>query len=269
MAKIAIIGGGKIGEALLSGLIAAEVVAPRDLWVVNRREERSAELAERYDVNTTLEAGVAVESADMVFICVKPYMVADILAQITPFLEDNAEDSVIVSVAAGLELKTLEAAVPLGTPVARVMPNTPMLVRRGVSAMARGRFISDEQASEVLRLLSAIGVALEVKEEQMAAVTALSGSSPAYYFLVLEAMIDSGIKLGLPYDVAKTLATETMAGSAQMVTETGVSPFDLRVSVQSPGGTTIAAVEELENAGLRAAFYKATQACARRSDELK
>ncbi|MDO4911688.1 MAG: pyrroline-5-carboxylate reductase [Corynebacterium sp.] len=269
MAKIAIIGGGKIGEALISGLIAAEVVDPKNLWVANHRQARSDELEERYGVNTTLEAGIAVEMADLVFICVKPYAVTDVLATISPIIEDNAQDTVIISVAAGLELKTLEAAVPLGTPLIRVMPNTPMLVRKGVSAVARGRFVTDEQAAEVVELLSAIGVALEVKEEQMSAVTALSGSSPAYYFLVLEAMIDSGIKLGLPYEVAKTLATESMAGAAQMVSETGVSPAELRVGVQSPGGTTIAAVEALENAGLRAAFFKATEACARRAEELK
>lgn len=268
MTNIAIIGGGKIGEALISGLLSQETVAPKDITVANRRSERSEELSNTYGVVCVTEASIAAEGADILFLCVKPKDVLGVLEQISPVLESSSLETIVVSMAAGLSTKTLEESLSLGTAVIRVMPNTPMLVGRGMSAFSRGRFVNDEQCEEISRLLSAVGAVLEVNEKDMDAVTALSGSAPAYFFMVIEAMTDAGIALGLQYDVARRLAVETMAGSAQLLLETHQPAAVLRTAVQSPGGTTIAAVEELEKAGLRSAFMQATRACARRSAEL-
>lgn len=267
MTKIVVIGGGKIGEALISGLVTSGL-DPQSITVTGRRPERGAELRERYGVRDSTDNRQATEDADVVFLCVKPKMIVEVLGEISDAVEGNDVTTVLVSMAAGMPLATMEDAVVAGTPVVRVMPNTPMLVGRGMNAVATGRFVTGEQLEQVTGLLSAVGEVLPVAEADMDAVTALAGSSPAYFFLVAEALIDAGVSLGLTRAVAEKLVVTSAAGAGIMLSESGQDPASLRANVSSPAGTTVAALRELEESGLRGAFFRATEACARRSAEL-
>ena len=264
MSNIAVLGGGQIGEALVSGLVASGLDA-KDITVTNRSAARSEELAEAYGVNITSDNPGAVDNADVVFVSVKPYAIVDMLEEISGSLRD---DVVVVSMAAGLKLPDMEKALPEGTAVVRVMPNTPMLVGKGMNACAPGTNVSDEQLSKVEKLLQAVGEVVTVDEKDMDVVTALSGSSPAYYFLVTEALVDAGVQLGLKRDVAEKLAAQAAAGAGAMLIESGKDPATLRANVSSPGGTTVHALRALEESGIRGAFFRAAQACSDRSQEL-
>lgn len=267
MTKIVVIGGGKIGEALISGLVNADV-DPQSITVTGRRPERGEELRERYGVRDSTDNRQAAEDADVVFLCVKPKMIVDVLGEISGALEENDVTTVLVSMAAGIPLSAMEDAVVAGTPVVRVMPNTPMLVGRGMNAVATGRFVTEEQLEQVTELLSVVGEVMPVSESDMDAVTALAGSSPAYFFLVAESLIDAGVSLGLTRGVAEKLVVTSAAGAGIMLSESGQDPATLRANVSSPAGTTVAALRELEESGIRGAFFRATEACARRSAEL-
>lgn len=267
MTKIAVIGGGKIGEALIGGLLSGDY-DPADIVVANRRPERSDELKERYGVTAVDDDATAVEIADIAFLCVKPYDTLGVVESIADVVDHNDTDTILVSMAAGITLSSLEGIASAGTAIVRVMPNTPMLVGKGVNVIARGRFVSDEQLETVSELLGLLGYTAEVKESQMDAATAVSGSGPAYFFLVLEAMTDAGVNLGLPRDLAKELASQTALGASTMATQEGADPVQLRANVSSPGGTTSAATRALDENGLRTAFYRAMEACAKKSEEL-
>lgn len=267
MDKIAILGAGNIGEAVIAGLVGSGV-APQAIVATNRSAERRQTLADTYGVGVERDNRAAVVDADVVVVCVKPAQVADVLTQIGGELASADEAPVIVSMAAGVTLASLEDAVPAaGVPLVRVMPNTPMLVGSGVLAVTFGRYVSDEQRDSVRALLAASGAVVEVSEAHMDAVTALSGSGPAYFFLVAEVLIDAGVALGLPRELATELVTATAAGAGAMLAD-GQSPSELRAAVSSPAGTTVAAIRELEESGLRGAFYRATSACAQRAHEL-
>ena len=267
MTIIAVIGGGQIGEALVSGLVAADV-NPQNIRVTNRREERGAELEERYGVVTMTDNAQAVDGADVVFLCVKPKMILDVLAEIVTTVDNNSVSTVVVSMAAGINLTSMEEKVSAGMPIVRVMPNTPMLVRKGMCTVTGGRFVDAEQLELVQELLTSVGDVLVVEESDLDAVTALSGSSPAYLFLVTEALIDAGVSLGLTRAAAKQLAVSAFDGAGTMLKETGREPSELRAGVSSPAGTTVAALRELEESGIRGAFFRAAQACADRSAEM-
>lgn len=262
--RIALIGGGRIGEALMGGLIAAGR-EPGTVTVVEPAAERAAQLSGRYGVATVPGVAAAVAAADLVVIAVKPDVVPAVLPEIAAALRPGA---LVASVAAGVRLARYEAALPAGTPVVRVMPNTPMLVGRAMSGISGGRDANADHLAAVTELMKSVGKAMVVPEAKLDAVTALSGSGPAYLFLVAEAMIDAGVDLGLTRAQATTLATETIAGAGALMVETSASPTQLRAEVTSPGGTTAAAIRELEKNGLRPAFYSATRACAERSAEL-
>lgn len=262
MTKIAVLGGGQIGEALVSGLVAADYNAA-DITVTNRREERRNEFAQTYGVNTTDDNAEAAKDADYVFACVKPYAIVELLENL-----NFSKDTVVVSMAAGLTLETLEQAAGDGVPVVRVMPNTPMLVRRGMCTCAPGQHVTDEQQAGVRGLLEAVGEVVFLEEKLIDAATALAGSAPAYYFLVTEALVDAGVQLGLPRATAEKLAASTAYGAGTMLAESGKGPVDLRAGVSSPGGTTVAALRELEESGLRGAFFRAAEACEQRAKEL-
>lgn len=266
MSQIAIIGGGNIGEALLKGLLENGVCA-KDICVSNRRAERSAYFRETYQVTTTEDNVVAVAGAAVVFLCVKPFKILEVLNGISAALELE-EDCTIVSMAAGISIAQLEEVTVAGTPVIRVMPNTPMQIGRGVSALASGRFCTEEKIEQVSKLLRHVSTVVEVKESDMDAVTALSGSSPAYLFLFTEAMIDAGVQLGLSRTVAQQLVTETFAGAAGMMLQDAADPVALRAQVSSPAGTTVAGIREFEESGLRGMVYRATEQVAKRSREL-
>ncbi|MDP0396785.1 pyrroline-5-carboxylate reductase [Tsukamurella strandjordii] len=261
---IALIGGGRIGEALLGGLVAAGHESGR-LVVAEPHAGRGAELTERYGVRTVTGIADAVDGAGLVVIAVKPDVVAAVLPEVKGALAPGA---VVASVAAGVPTAVYEAALPSGTPVVRVMPNTAMLVGRSMSGISGGRDATEADVALVRGVMEAVGQTLVLPESKLDALTALSGSGPAYVFLVAEAMIDAGVDLGLTRDQATILATQTIAGAGALMVETSTSPVELRAAVTSPGGTTAAAIRTLEKNGLRPAFYDATRACAERSAEL-
>ena len=259
---LAIIGGGKIGEALLSGLVRRG--GPDGLLVCERSAERAGQLAERYGVGT-VDLGGAAARARVLLLAVKPQ---DIDVLLSSLAEHVDADHLLISVAAGVPTKRIEAALPDGVPVVRVMPNTPALVDEGMSVLSAGAHAGEEHLDEAEALLAAVGRVRRVPEDQQDAVTALSGSGPAYFFYLVEAMVDAGILLGLPRALAADLIVQTALGSAVMMRDSGEHPVQLREAVTSPGGTTIAAVRELERHGVRAALIAAIEAAHARSVEL-
>ncbi|MFC0316313.1 pyrroline-5-carboxylate reductase [Gordonia phosphorivorans] len=262
--RVAIIGGGKIGEALLAGLIKAGKPT-RDLVVVEKLAARSAELAQDYGVRVTEDVRDAAESAQVVFLAVKPDAVDSVLRELARAEDDGEAERITVSLVAGIPTARYESALPAGAPVIRVMPNTPMLVNEGMSAVCAGRHADPEQVAVAVRLMEAVGKVMVVPEKQMDAVTAISGSGPAYFFLMVEALVDAGVGLGLTRPQALELAGQTLKGAGELLAESGVSPVDLRAAVTSPGGTTAAALREFERFGLRHAASEAARAAAETS----
>jgi pyrroline-5-carboxylate reductase len=282
MARIAIIGGGSMGEAILAGLLRAGRQV-KDLVVSERMPERARYLAEKYSVQLAT-VSEAVETAAFVIVAVKPAdaeSVVNEIAEAAAQAESDTVEQVFVTVAAGVTIGFYEARLPAGSPVVRVMPNTPTLVGAGVSAMAAGRFATAEQLADVASVFRCVGDVLTVPESQLDAVTAVSGSGPAYFFLFVEALVDAAVANGLGRAVATDLAVQTMAGSAAMLLErldnqraagedTGLdtSPARLRAMVTSPAGTTAAGLRELEAGGVRAAVAAAVDAAKNRSEQL-
>ncbi|GAA3951149.1 pyrroline-5-carboxylate reductase [Gordonia caeni] len=259
--RIAIIGGGKIGEALLAGLINAGKPV-KDLVVVERSTTRAAEIADDYGVRVTQDGRDAAESAQVVFLAVKPDAVESVLRDLARADDDGETERITVSLVAGIPTSRYEAALPAGSPVIRVMPNTPMLVNEAMSAISGGRYADEEQVEVAVRLMESVGRVMVVPEKQMDAVTAISGSGPAYFFLLVEALTDAGVGLGLTRAQALELATQTIKGAGALLSESGATPVELRAAVTSPGGTTAAALREFERYGLRHAVNEAARAAA-------
>jgi pyrroline-5-carboxylate reductase len=285
VARIAIIGGGSIGEALLAGLLRAGR-QPKDLVVAEKATDRASYLSETYKVLVTSVADAA-ENASFVIVAVKPAdvsLVVDEIADAATHAESDSAEQVFVTVAAGVTTEFYESKLPAGAPVIRVMPNAPVVVGGGVSALAPGRFATAEQLREVSGIFDAVGGVLTVAESQMDAVTAVSGSGPAYFFLVVEALVDAAVAAGLTRPVATDLVAQTMAGSAAMLLERldvaqpsgdvamgtamDTTAAQLRAAVTSPGGTTAAGLRELEKGGVRAALAEAVEAAKRQSAQL-
>jgi pyrroline-5-carboxylate reductase len=263
MTTVAVLGAGKIGEALLSGLLQSGRAAD-DLLFTERYPERSAELTKRYGVRA-VEVAEAASTADVLVVAVKPQDIEPLLDELAPAIRSGA---VVVSLCAGLPTALFERRLPEGTPVVRVMPNTPMLVGEAMSAISAGRHAGPAELAAAEELLASVGQVVRVPEAQQDAVTALSGSGPAYFFYLVEAMIDAGILLGLPRAVAQQLIVQSAVGSAKMLAEGGEHPVILREAVTSPAGTTIMAIRELEKHGVRAALLAAIEATRDRSAEL-
>ncbi|MFC4375847.1 pyrroline-5-carboxylate reductase [Nocardia halotolerans] len=266
MTRIAVVGGGRIGEALIAGLLESGRAA-KDLVVVENLAPRAAQLAERFKIRVSGSVADAVVGADIVVIAVKPTVVDSVLTDLSKSDLDNGRDQVLVSLAAGVSTSRLESKLPAGFPVVRVMPNTPMLVGQGMCVQAPGRYAKSEQLEQVGEMLEAVGKVVTVPESQMDAVTAVSGSGPAYFFLVVEAMVDAGVGLGLTREVANELVVQTMIGASALLDETGQSAVDLRAAVTSPAGTTAAALRELERGALRSTFAEALHAAKQRAHE--
>ncbi len=257
---VAVIGVGKLGEALLAGLLRSG----REVVGAERHAPRAAEVADRYGVAMASPAEAAAR-AGVVLLVVKPQDVRATCAEVGPALREGA---LVVSMAAGVTLAALEAALPPGTPVVRVMSNTPLLVGQAMSAASAGTRATAAHLEAVEALLSPVGRVVRVPESQQDAVTALSGSGPAYFFAVVEAMVDAGVLLGLPRATAAELVVQTAVGSAAMLAESGEHPALLREAVTSPGGTTAAALRVLQDRGVAAAFLAALEAARDRSAEL-
>jgi pyrroline-5-carboxylate reductase len=262
--KMAFLGTGNMGEAVLAGALSAGVAA-EDVVATSRRPERGAHLAERFGVRTTTDNVAAVAGAHVVVVGVKPKDVGAMLDRVADALEPGA---VVVSVAAGLPLSFFEQRLPAGTPVVRAMPNTPALVGAGVTAVVGGTAAREDDVALVETVLSGSGHVFRVVEKDIDAFGALAGSGPAYVFYVVDAMAEAGVLLGLTRDVARRLAVETVLGSARLLDETGEHPVLLREKVSSPGGTTVAALRKLDDGGVRAAFLDALEAARDRSREL-
>ena len=286
MARIAIIGGGSMGEALLSGLLRAGRQV-KDIVVAERLPDRARYLAETYPVRVASVTD-AVENATFVIIAVKPSDVGSVVGEIAQAAVEADTDSaeqVFVTIAAGITTAYFEDKLPAGTPVIRAMPNAPSVVGAGVSALAAGRFATPEQLKEVAALFDSVGRVQPVPEAQLDAVTAVSGSGPAYFFLLIEALVDAAVAVGLSRPVATELVAQTMAGSAAMLLErlekerqaadaaadsrADTTAAQLRAIVTSPGGTTAAALRELERGGLRAAVDAAVRAAKSRAEQLR
>lgn len=263
MATISIFGAGMMGEAMLAGLLR-DAGAEQRVLVAEKRAERAEQLRARYGVEV-VDNATAAAAADFALVIVKPQDVAALLAEIGPKLPAGA---VVVSLAAGLTTAYLAARLPDGQAVVRVMPNTPALVGQGMSVLSAGANCSTSQLAAAEALLGAVGKTAVVEEKLQDAVTAVSGSGPAYIFYVVEAMVEAGVVLGLTRATAHELVVQTVLGAATMLDETNEHPSVLRENVTSPGGTTAAALRQLDDHKVRAAFITAMEAARDRSKEL-
>jgi pyrroline-5-carboxylate reductase len=260
---IAVIGAGKLGELVLSGLLRAGWPAGQ-IIATTRRPERAAELAERYGIRPTLNL-TAVTQADVLLVAVKPQDAGKLLDE---FGMKIPPGKLVVSLCAGLPTSFFTERLPGGIPVVRVMTNTPALVDQAMTVISAGPYATDEHLALTEEIFQPLGKTMRVPEAQQDAVTALSGSGPAYFYLLVEAMIDAGILLGLPRQVAHELIVQTAIGSAVMLRDSGEHPVKLREAVTSPAGTTISAIRELENHGVRAALLDALAAARDRASEI-
>ncbi|MFC4105463.1 pyrroline-5-carboxylate reductase [Micromonospora zhanjiangensis] len=263
MRTVAVIGAGKIGELVLSGLLRAGWSADR-LLVTTRRAERAEELSARYGVRV-VDNLTAVAEADVLAVAVKPQDAGVLLDEIAPKVP---ADKLVISLCAGLPTSFFGRRLPAGTPVVRVMTNTPALVDEAMTAISAGPHATGEHLALAEGMFTPLGRTIRVPESQQDAVTALSGSGPAYFYLLVEAMIDAGILLGLPRQVAHDLIVQSAIGSAIMLRDSGEHPVKLREAVTSPAGTTISAIRELENHGVRAALLAALEAARDRAREI-
>jgi pyrroline-5-carboxylate reductase len=263
--RVAVLGAGTIGEALIAGLLSGGWRDSSEIVATGRREERVDELREKLGVEATLSNADAVADAALIVIAVKPQdfdvLLEEIGAVVTP-------EQTVLSVAAAIPTVAIEERLPDGVPVVRAMPNAPATVHEGIAGMCAGAHADEPNLALAEEALEHLGAVVRVPEPYMDAVTAVSGSGPAYFALLAEAMIEAGILLGLGRDVSTQLVVQTMFGTAKLLRDEHMHPVELREKVTSPGGTTIRAVRELEQAGVRAAFLNAIQAAMDRSREL-
>lgn len=263
--KIVFIGSGNMGEALLGGLLKAELTNPENITATDVRQDRLEEISSKWNVATTTDNIKAVSSADIIMLCVKPQALRDVLESIK---ETIREDQLIISIIAGITTRTISKFIGKNNPVVRVMPNIPAVVDEGASGVCVGEFADDTHKEIAMKILGAVGEVEAVSEELMDVVTGLSGSGPAYIYMVIEALTDGGVMMGLPRNIATRLATQTVLGSAKLVRETNVHPAVLKDQVTTPGGTTILAIKELEESGLRPMLIRAVETATNRSREL-
>lgn len=262
--SLVMVGGGRMGEAIVAGLIASRTMAPSAMTVVEPDERRRDELQASHGIRTTASGLDEIGVAEIVILAVKPQVIEGVVRDLADALAGTA----VVSVAAGITTARLESLLPAGTVVVRVMPNTPALVGEGMALISGGSEATAEHVEAVRALFASIGGALVIDERYQDAGTAISGSGPAYFALVVDALARAGVSQGLTRDVAQALAIQTMLGTAVMLRDTGIHPAELMDGVASPGGTTIAALGALESGGVRASFDAAVAAAVRRSREL-
>ena len=265
MASIAIVGGGRMGEALLGGLLATAHAQPADVAVAEPVQARREELSARYRVQCVERAEDIVAEAEIVIVAVKPQVIEPILRAFGPTLSAG---TLVVSIAAGITTARLRAGLPDSVGVVRVMPNTPAMVGAGMSVVSGAANVSSDDVERVRALMEAVGEAVVLPEELQDVATAVSGSGPAYVAVFAEALVRSGVRHGLPYDVASKLVIQTLAGTAKLLGESGQHPEQLADAVSSPGGTTAAALAALEAGNFRAAVAGAVDAAAARSKQL-
>jgi pyrroline-5-carboxylate reductase len=263
--RVGFLGSGNMGEALIKGLVTANVVPARAIHAADVRDERLRELEKQYGITIARDNRALVADADVVIFAVKPQIIDAVAHEIAPAI---TREKLLVSVAAGVSTARIRAALGKPARLIRVMPNTPALVLEGITAVARADGLDAGDLDVAVEIFSAVGRVVVLDEAAMDAVTGLSGSGPAYVALVIEALADGGVKMGLDRATAHALATQTVLGAAMLLRETGMHPGALKDMVSSPGGTTIAGVGALEAAGLRAALIDAVERATLRSREL-
>jgi pyrroline-5-carboxylate reductase len=263
--KVGFIGGGNMGEALIKGLVAANLVPAEAIYASDVRIERLRALDQQYGVQLVQDNAELVRQADVVILAVKPQIMAPVVRQISAAV---TRKKLLISIAAGVSTMTIRAALGKEARLIRVMPNTPALVLEGVTAIAKAEGLEPGDLDTAGEIFSAVGRVVTLDEELMDAVTGLSGSGPAYVALVVESLADGGVKMGLDRATAMTLATQTVLGAARLMLETGLHPGALKDMVSSPGGTSIAGVHALEEGGIRHTFITAVERATQRSREL-
>ena len=264
--KVAFIGAGNMAEAIIRGLLKAAVVGAPDILATGRRQERMDELHNLYGLTVTLDNREAASKADVVVLCVKPQILEKVLTEIGDAI---SSDALVISVAAGITMAQISKHLAPEARVCRSMPNMPSVVGAGAAALVCGEFLTEEDKGMAHELFESCGLAVELREEGLLdAATGLSGSGPAYVFMIIEALSDAGVKVGLNRRQAQKLAAQTVLGSAQLVIETGEHPGVLKDQVTSPGGTAIAGLHTLEEGGLRTTLINGVVAATERSKQL-
>ena len=262
--SISFIGAGNMAEAMIRGLLHGKVFEPERVTASGPRDERRRELSEKFGIRTTADNREA-SNADIVVLSVKPQILSRVLDEVA---EAIPADCLVISIAAGVPVAAIQSRLAAGARVVRAMPNTPALVDAAATAIARGEHARESDLEDAKRIFDAIGITVVLEESQLDAVTGLSGSGPAYVFLILEALSDAGVKVGLSRRTSQLLAAQTLLGSAKLLLETNEHPGRLKDMVTSPGGTAITGLHTLENGGLRTTLMNAVEAATRRSREL-
>jgi len=262
---IGIIGAGHIGSAVIGGLLKAKLTSPKNIYASRRTASSLEELAKTFGIHTTTDDKKVAKSSDILLIAVKPQNSKEVLNEIKDVVKSS---HVIISVMAGIKTSFINTALGVDCPVIRTMPNTPAMVDAGATAISKGQFATDDHLKIANTIFKSIGTVEIVPEHLLDAVTGLSGSGPAYIYMVIEAMTDGGVKMGIPRQIAFRLAAQTVFGASKLVIETGKHPAILKDEVTTPGGTAIAAVHELETHGLRTMLINAVSTATARSKEL-
>lgn len=262
---IGFIGLGNMASAMIGGMLQKDMVTPGEIIGSCRTEETAKKIVDRFGIETTTDNSTVAQAADILILAVKPQFFPEVIAQIKD--EVNA-DALIISIAAGKTMDYIETQFGRPLKLVRCMPNVPALVGEGITSVSRNERVSDEEMKQAMDLLSSMGKASEIPERLIDAVVGVSGSSPAYVFLFIEAMADGAVAAGMPRSQAYEFAAQAVLGSAKMVLETGKHPGELKDMVCSPGGTTIQAVKVLEEKGFRAAVMDAMEACIEKSKNL-
>ncbi len=263
--RVAVLGAGKMGGILLQAFLKENLFAPDQIHATVSRQERAVALSTQWGVDVSTDNLEAVKQSDLILLGVKPFQVPDLLEQIKPAL---TKDKTIVSFAASVKTRSIEEASGIEMPVIRAMPNTPAALGAGATALCKGRFVSPSQMELAERIFETVGRTVLVDEKHMDAVTGLSGSGPAYVYIIIEALAEAGVKVGLPRDVATQLAAQTAFGASKMVLETGYHPALLKDAVTTPAGCTIDGILELEEGGLRVTLIKAVMRATERAKQL-
>ncbi len=263
--RVAVLGAGKMGGILLQAFLKQQLFTQEQLVATVAHEERAQVLSAQWGVEVTTDNVAAAKQADLILLGVKPFQIGDLVRQIKPAL---TADKMLISFATGVKTSTMEEAADLEIPVIRSMPNTPSMLGVGMTALCRGKYVTDSQMLMASRIFETIGRTVIVDEKHMDAVTALSASGPAYIYIILESLAEAGVKVGLPRDTATLLAAQMTFGAAKMVLDTGYHPALLKDAVTTPAGCTIDGILELEEGGLRVTLIKAVMRAAQRAKEL-
>ncbi len=263
--RLAILGAGKMGGILLQAFLKNHLIAADHLFATVQSPERAQALSAQFGMEVSVDNLAAARQADIILLGVKPTQVPDLIAKIRPALSPG---KLILSIAASVKTQAIEEAAGQDIAVIRAMPNTPSMLGAGVTALCRGRFVTEEQIAVAQKIFQTVGRTVIVDEKHMDAVTGLSGSGPAFIYIIIEALAEAGVNVGLPRDVATMLAAQTTFGSAKMVLETGYHPALLKDAVTTPAGCTVDGILELEEGGLRVTLIKAVKRATQRAKEL-